>query len=121
VQVGCLAACNNIFSSGSCSHATFMLTSLSLQALVKALRPHFMLVEYVNITINNIKANSVLKDFYACTSTYNWNSMGAFIPCPSSSKGFFVGATSLVLQQYLSRALHVLQSQPSSRTFWLMA
>jgi hypothetical protein len=37
------------------------------------------------------------------------------------SQGFFVGATSLELQQQLSQFLHVLFAQPSSRTFWLMA
>ena len=39
----------------------------------------------------------------------------------SLSKVLFVGATSLVLQQQLSQFLHVLHTQPSSRTFWLMA
>ena len=38
----------------------------------------------------------------------------------SPFQGFFVGATSLVLQQRLSQLLHVLHMQPSSRTFWLM-
>jgi len=36
-------------------------------------------------------------------------------------KNFFVGATSLVLQQQLSQFIHVLHMQPSSRTFWQMA
>jgi len=35
----------------------------------------------------------------------------------SLSRGFFVGATSLALQQQLSQFLHVLHTQPSSRTF----
>jgi len=35
----------------------------------------------------------------------------------SLSKGFFVGATSLVLQQQLPQILHVLHTQPCSRTF----
>ena len=34
---------------------------------------------------------------------------------------FFVGATSLVLLQQWSHFLHVFHTQPSSRTFWLMA
>jgi len=44
------------------------------------------------------------------------NSIVPFFP----SKIFFVGATSLVLQQQLSQFLHVLHSQPSRRTFWLI-
>jgi hypothetical protein len=45
------------------------------------------------------------------------NSVVPFFPF----QGFFVGATSLVLQHQLSQFLHVLHTQPSSRTFWLMA
>ena len=41
----------------------------------------------------------------------------AFFPFPR----FFLGAISLVLQQQLSPILHVLYTQPSSHTFWLMA
>jgi len=39
----------------------------------------------------------------------------------SLSKGLFVVATSLVLRKQISQWLHILHTQPSSRTFWLMA
>ena len=39
----------------------------------------------------------------------------------SPFRGFFVGDTNLELQRQLSQYSHVLFTQPSSRTFWLMA
>ena len=52
-----------------------------------------------------------LTDFIQCHSVSN--SAVLFFPFPS----FFLGATSLMLQQQLSQFSHILHTQPSSQTF----
>ena len=56
----------------------------------------------------------IVTDFIQCCNVTN-----SVVPIYFPSPSFFVGATSLVLQKQLSQFLHVLQTQPSSCTFWL--